>query len=316
MSEFSKEKLIKYLECVKGLETSLYSQKYALDKMRKEEAFCQKNASLIKEIPKEMPMLCSEKKNAWPLVGSMACIGGIIGLFISVPFADGRYGAENLWGILIGAIIGYFSGIGSAKARTENIISNNEIEYHRVEFANQKIEQQNEKNRELVTAYKNKSNVVKVEIEFLEKSIKETTRQLNDYYDLDVIYPKYRGMVYVCSIYEYIESGRCDGLVGPYGAYNLLENDIKFARVVEKMDNIISNLEQIKENQNELYYAIRETNNQLSELGDSIERVAKGIEQGNANIEDLKKSMSNIEYNSKVSADSEQFTAAYHFFKN
>lgn len=311
MSEMSKEKLIKYLECVKGLETSLYSQKYALDKMRKEEAVCQKNA-LLKEIPREMPVLCYEEKNAWSYGGNMACLGGIIGLFISFPFADGG----NIWEYLIGPIIGIFIGICSAKARSENIIINNEKEHHRVEVANQEIEKQNEKNRELVTTYKNKGDVVKVEIEFLEKSIEETTRQLNDYYDLNVIYPKYRGMVYVCSIYEYIESGRCDSLAGPYGAYNMLENDIKFARVVEKMDNIISNLEQIKENQNELYYAIRETNNQLAALDNSIKKVTENINRGNESLDRLNSSIDNIEYNSKISAESERFTATYHFFKN
>ena len=47
-----------------------------------------------------------------------------------------------------------------------------------------------------------------------------TIELLNNYYDKNIIYPKYRDLVALCMIYEYLVSGRCLTLEGRNGAYN------------------------------------------------------------------------------------------------
>lgn len=317
MNELTKKDLIKYLKCVKGLETSLYSQKHALEKMKKETQKCQ-NESTRRHIPHEIEKKVGTDHSSLEIFFGRFAIA--IGIALACVALLGSLGSDINAAMMLCLPIGIGCGIlwgfcDVANIRERNLIERTR-ESDRVKNVNARIDMQNEENEKKAIAATNRKVVVDAEIEFLEKSIANVSEHLQNYYDLDVIYPKYRGLVYICSMYEYLESGRCESLMGPYGAYNLLENDIKFARVVEKMENIVSNLEQIKENQNELYYAIRETNNQLDKLDASLKSISTAISEGNAINQDIKQSIGNIEYNSKISAESEQFTAAYHFFKN
>ena len=54
----------------------------------------------------------------------------------------------------------------------------------------------------------------------LEKPLKETKENLERVYSKNIIYPKYRNLPALTSIYEYYVTGRCEELSGPYGAYN------------------------------------------------------------------------------------------------
>ena len=85
-------------------------------------------------------------------------------------------------------------------------------------------------------------------------------------YDLDIIFEKYRNMIAMTSIYEYFASGRCDRLEGPDGAYNLFESELRQNLIINRMDVIISRLDQKKDNQYILYKQMTETNNQLMEI--------------------------------------------------
>lgn len=317
MAEFTQSDLVEYIKCVKKLEVSLYGQKQALKKMENEAKSCEKD-SAIKIIPYEKERWVGTDKTTaeivWGKILAGAGIGFLCGLFLTI--LGGDMGSTIVLCIPIGGISGIAWGVSAAKQNRESDLMERAMETHRVKKANERISMRNEENKKFALIAADKKTVVDAEIKFLKNNIAIMSEQLQKYYDLNIIYPKYRGLIYVCSICEYMEAGRCDSLVGPYGAYNMLENDIKFARVVEKMDNIISNLEQIKENQNELYYAIRETNNQLAALDDSIKKVAENINRGNESLDRLNSSIDNIEYNSKISAESEQFTAAYRFFKN
>lgn len=44
---------------------------------------------------------------------------------------------------------------------------------------------------------------------------------------MGVIYPKYLTLPAVTTIYEYLESGRCDSLAGANGSYNLYESEFE-----------------------------------------------------------------------------------------
>ena len=73
-------------------------------------------------------------------------------------------------------------------------------------------------------------------------------------------------MAAACSIYEYLQSGRCIQLQGHDGAYNLYENERRLDRIVEKLDDVIMRLDQIKSSQYMLYSAIHEGNQTMEKV--------------------------------------------------
>ncbi len=93
--------------------------------------------------------------------------------------------------------------------------------------------------------------------------VKETLQQL---YNLNVIYPKYRNFVAVATFYEYFSSGRCKSLEGHEGAYNIYENEVRLNTIINKLDDVISHLNEIKENQYAIYNAINEGNKKSAQI--------------------------------------------------
>ena len=104
----------------------------------------------------------------------------------------------------------------------------------------------------------------------LEKPLKETKENLERVYSKNIIYPKYRNLPALTSIYEYYVTGRCEELSGPYGAYNLYEDEVRKDKIISQLNTVIANLEQIKQNQYKLYEQVCQiqsnTNRMVSEL--------------------------------------------------
>lgn len=313
----NKQKLIEYVKCIKDMEISLYGQYRAISQIKNNINHYQKHTQ-YEEIPYIEVKLKEKPSNDFlgNILGLMfvVFIGGIIGAIICsvlLGLFKGFITAAKGGGIA-GAIVGLFIGIlgwlvpDTTDKENEQIIKETNLQ-------NEQIRTKNENNKQI--ALKNESflSVLTEEYQILSKHIKYTEELLGKYYDLDIIYPKYRNLVYICSIYEYLESDRCDSLTGPYGAYNLLENDIKYARIVEKLDYISQTLEDIRDNQRELYYAIQETNNSLNSLNASLNNLSENMTKG---LTELNSQVSQIEYNSKIAADSSQFVAMYSYFKN
>lgn len=101
----------------------------------------------------------------------------------------------------------------------------------------------------------------------MEKPLAETQNLLRRFYEVDVIYPKYRTLPALTSIYEYLVTGRCDELAGPHGAYNLYEDEVRKDTVISQLNAVIKNLEQIRQNQYMLYQqvkAIQENNRAIA----------------------------------------------------
>ena len=89
---------------------------------------------------------------------------------------------------------------------------------------------------------------------------------LESLYDENVIFPKYRNLVAISAINEYLLSGRCDKLEGPDGAYNLYEMELRQNIIIGQLSNIIGNLEEIKDNQYSLYQELRKSNQTVDEI--------------------------------------------------
>lgn len=106
---------------------------------------------------------------------------------------------------------------------------------------------------------------------------------LSQLYNLDIIYPKYRNYIAVCTLAEYFSSGRCSELTGPNGAYNLYESELRQNTIINQMDIILRGLETIRLNQYILYEELYKTNSYLP----SIRADISGLLDANQKTEQL-----------------------------
>ena len=138
-----------------------------------------------------------------------------------------------------------------------------------------------------------------IQLQTIEKEEKETEELLEKLYDLDIIYKKYHNLVAITTFYEYFKSGRCNSLQGYTGAYNIYEQEIRQNVIIEKLDEVLQSMEQVKKNQFALYTAIQQGNQiQMLALKNSLELV-KLTREGVANSREIAESTRKTEYYTK-----------------
>ena len=106
-----------------------------------------------------------------------------------------------------------------------------------------------------------------------ESALSNLENALQALYDENVIFPKYRNMVAITTINEYLVSGRCFELEGPNGAYNLYEMELRQNIVIGQLATVVDNLDQIRNNQYSLYCEIVNTNNIVSQIVDELREI-------------------------------------------
>lgn len=111
----------------------------------------------------------------------------------------------------------------------------------------------------------------------LESANKKTTNCLQQLYNKNILYPKYRNLACVCTLYEYFDSGRCTTLEGHEGAYNLLENEMRMNRIITQNDRILENLEAIRVNQELLYDSIEAANQKADQIIRGCDRMSNQL---------------------------------------
>ena len=103
---------------------------------------------------------------------------------------------------------------------------------------------------------------------------KKTVDTLNKLYNKGVIHKKYWGLVPICSLYGYFDTGVCTQLEGHEGAYNKYDTECRLDRIISKLDQVIQRLDEIKELQQDLYEAIEESNCKVGQLIRNSERIS------------------------------------------
>lgn len=119
---------------------------------------------------------------------------------------------------------------------------------------------------------------------------------LENIYRENIIYPKYRNMVAVLSMYEYFTSGRCTELTGHEGAYNIYENELRLNIIISSLDDILYRLDEIKQNQYVLYQELKSTQNMIDSLSGDLNYMMSSV---NA----VERNSSIAAYNSKMAAE-------------
>ncbi len=187
-------------------------------------------------------------------------------LFISIGAAIGFFLAAFLGGpnILILALFTFLGGalgsIISSHIEEEKISNKLALERSAVEKENNKIIASANKKNKMITLSKNQ----------IKSALANTKSELDRLYATNYIHPKYRNLIAVATIYEYIDTGRCNSLEGADGAYNLFELEVRLDRIITKLDVIIRNLEQIRSNQYYLYEAINNIQPQIEKVSNAI----------------------------------------------
>ena len=132
-----------------------------------------------------------------------------------------------------------------------------------VEEANATYEQEMNEYRESMAQYNQTKFVTMC---MYEDALASLEKSLQHLYNENVIYPKYRNMVAITAINEYLISGRCNRLEGADGAYNLYESELRQNIIIGQLSNIVNNLEQIRCNQYSLYEELTRSNRMVQEI--------------------------------------------------
>lgn len=127
----------------------------------------------------------------------------------------------------------------------------------------------------------NKSNNRHPQIQRLNKELKEKVLEpkakvkelLQKVYSKNIIFPKYRNFIAVAQMYEYFLSNRVNELEGPFGAYNLFEDELRHNIIINKLDKIIDKLDELMDIMGSICYAINDTNKLLSNINNTLGRI-------------------------------------------
>lgn len=119
-----------------------------------------------------------------------------------------------------------------------------------------------------------KIKIAENKIKEIKTEMKATDDLLAKLYNMNIIHPKYyKNIVAVTSFYDYIDTGRCIEFGGPRGIYDTYETEVRLDTIIWQLDEIIEQLEQIKQNQFTLYQAITAGNSLAKEIFKTNERI-------------------------------------------
>lgn len=255
----TRENLIIYLKNVFELEKQLYG-------IRQTTCSIMENKFVARNVPK--PQMYSHKKYAIGFAVSVLIIICFVFMNISSVFVDFFFSGINFFGITELPMAIVFSLIGAVLGLCYAEYSNGKL----LEVHNQKI-----RNAELEA--KSKNDILDNVISKIRDIERETESVLYHVYSSDIIHHKYRNIVAIAAIYEYLDTNRCERLEGKGGAYDTYENDSRLSKIEGKLDVVINKLEEIKNSQYMLYEALRGINYGIRDLTDEISKQTEQLNQ-------------------------------------
>lgn len=235
-------------------------------------------------------------------------MNGIIKGLLVIPLAIIVLGlALIFWFRPVAAVVvGYFGGIILHGIIMFFVHCNEDNNYARqyaeeMKIENQGIEQANHAQQMLVDK---RVFALNEELRIINEEIKRAEEILKQYYAKDIIYQKYRNFVAVSSFYEYFESGRCSELVGHEGAYNIFETEIRQNLIIRQLEEVITQLDRIEENQYMIYSAITESNAALKRFATQVNQ---SLEKLGHSMDSLNDNMQIVGYNTRIAAQNTEF---------
>ena len=235
----SKEEVLKYMKSAIDLETDIATQEAIIDLYQENHNHRKPTKVLLPEpTPPEAPLMldnqASFKGNTMngKGVGIGIIIVGIVMALLSMGLDVGSEGKGIMLIIcLVVAALGFIPIVYSSK-KTKKI--NNALESkYQAKYTRYKaeLERVKEDNARITENYNRKIREWQsnddINKEALYVPLNKTKDLLSELYSQDIIYPKYRNLPALTSMYEYFITGRCDEFAGPHGAYNLYEDEVR-----------------------------------------------------------------------------------------
>lgn len=125
----------------------------------------------------------------------------------------------------------------------------------------------------------------------------------NQLYSYNVIFDKYRNMVALATIYEYFMAERCTELTGPDGAYNLYEAELRSNTIVDQLSKVIESLDEIKGTQSMMYSELKNINNGLATLNETMCSMLTEVRKISANTNQMAGHLENISSHTEILAE-------------
>ena len=111
------------------------------------------------------------------------------------------------------------------------------------------------------------------------ESLEKIDRALEVYYDTQALYPKYRSLIPVTTMYGYFDSGRCIDLTGHSGAYGYYEKELRYKNITEDLDEILQKTEEAAGDQALIQKKVAETKGKASQLISTVdEAIQKNLD--------------------------------------
>lgn len=267
-----KPQLMEYLKAVCDGEAALYACNETTDALRRQ----------LNAIPEELrkPAMCYQKpakKNS-----NSGCvlhvIASVMGLLTS-GFLGGACGYSELFSLGGGFAVflltlllpagmkemGYRQECEAAKDAAQSQYENEMQEYNQ-EIKDIKFRE--EKNRII----REELRTVIAENERIGERIREELKRL---YDRNIVHEKFRSVVAVTQIYEYLNVGMCNSLEGDHGAYAMYSNGIRTDKLCDGIRELKSAIERgvsrIAASQSTMCQLLSDTNNSIRQMDTSLQ---------------------------------------------
>ena len=134
-----------------------------------------------------------------------------------------------------------------------------------------------------------------------ERTGERIRKELKRLYDRNIIHEKFRSMVAVTQIYEYLDVGVCSTLEGADGAYAMYYNDIRTEKICDGIQQLKTamqrGLSKLMASQNTMCQLLSDTNNSIRQMDTSLQakiaalqsevgRVSDGVSDGVSGLRD------------------------------
>ena len=288
----NKQELTGYMYTIVDMEKSIWFQQELLQTLQ------QRSNNLCIEYSISKPKKREPAKTPFPS-GLIALT--ILFLFVGIgglAVMDSSSSAAATVFIIAGVICGIapIAKKASATAAAENAV---EEDYRKqVEEYNRRVSAEQRR----LTSERNEKLLLESEENQIKTSISKNKQFLSNLYSLNIIYPKYRKLEYVCSLYEYLCSGRCTQLEGHEGGYNILEQEVRMNYIITQLDQVRNNLNSLQNSQRQLYDVVTSSNEQISSITKSNEKMVEQLNRMGNQTENIDTKIKEIQKNSELSS--------------
>ena len=114
--------------------------------------------------------------------------------------------------------------------------------------------------------------------------------ELKELYDRNIIHEKFRAMVAVTQIYEYLDVGVCNALEGADGAYAMYYNDIRTEKICNGIQQLKTAMEiglgKLMASQNTMCQLLSDTNNSIRQMDTSLQTKISALQSDVGRVSD------------------------------